>query len=335
MKKFLRILAYVLLILVVGIIGLISYVKLAFPKVDDAPDIRIELTPERISRGQYLANSVAACMDCHSTRDWGKFSGPLKDGSYGGGGEVFNQKMGFPGTYISKNLTPYALKNWTDGEIFRAITSGVNKDGKALFPVMPYHNYARADREDIYAIIAYLRTLESVESDVPPSRSDFPMNIIINVIPKNPSLSDKPDPSDKIKYGGYITNLASCIECHTPMEKGKPVLSRAFAGGREFGLPTGGFVHSANITPDKVTGIGNWTEEAFITRFKAYADSSFIPSEIHHGEFNTLMPWMMYSGMKEEDLAAIFAYLQSLQPIHHKVERFTSTSDYSPPPTPN
>jgi mono/diheme cytochrome c family protein len=326
MKKFFRILAYVFLVLVVGIIGLISYVKLAFPKVDEDPDIRIELTPERISRGQYLAHSVAACMDCHSVRDWNKFSGPLKEGTYGGGGEVFNQKMGFPGTYTAKNLTPYALKEWTDGEIFRAITGGVNKDGKALFPVMPYHNYTKADREDIYSIIAFLRSLEPVASDIPPSRSDFPMSLIINVIPKNPSLTEMPDPSDKVNYGGYLTNLAGCIDCHTPMEKGKPVISRAFSGGREFGLMTGGMVRSTNITPDKETGIGNWTEEAFISRFKAYADSSFIPPEIHQGEFNTLMPWTIYSTMKEEDLAAIYAYLQSLEPIHNKVERFTVAS---------
>ena len=327
--------AYALLAIVIVVVGLVSYVKLAFPKVDDAPDIKIELTTERVSRGQYLAHSVAACMDCHSTRDWGKFSGPLKDGSYGGGGEVFNQKMGFPGTYIAKNLTPHALNSWTDGEIFRAITSGVNKDGKALFPVMPYHNYAMADREDIYAIIAYLRTLEPVESDVSPSRSDFPMNIIINVIPKNPSLSEKPDPSDIVKYGGYLTNLSSCIDCHTPMEKGKPVISKAFSGGREFGLATGGLVRSANITPDKETGIGNWTEEAFVQRFKAYSDSSYTPHEIQQGQFNTMMPWTMYSGMKEEDLAAIYAYLQSLQPIPNKIERFTLVSGYSPPPKPN
>ena len=323
MKKFFRIIAYALLIIVIGVAGLFSYVKLAFPKVDDATDIKIELTPERISRGQYLAHSVAACMDCHSVREWGKFSGPVKDGTYGAGGEVFNKMMGFPGTYTAKNITPHSLKGWTDGEIFRAITSGVNKDGKALFPIMPYHNYSKADREDIYSVIAFLRTLEPVTSDIPPSRSDFPMSLIINIIPKNPELSKRPDPSDKVGYGGYLTNIAGCIDCHTPMEKGRPVLSRAFSGGREFGLPTGGIVRSLNITPDKETGIGNWTEEAFIYRFKAYADSSFIPPEIHSGEFNTLMPWMMYSGMNEEDLGAIFAYLQSLQPIRNEVERFT------------
>lgn len=82
-----------------------------------------------IARGKYLANHVAVCMDCHSTRKWNKYSGPMDENAQGAGGEIFDQNMGFPGKFISPNITPYALREWTDGEIFRAITSGVNKDG--------------------------------------------------------------------------------------------------------------------------------------------------------------------------------------------------------------
>lgn len=75
------------------------------------------------------------------------------------GGEFFGPDLGFPGEFYSRNLTPANLRGWTDGEIFRAITAGVNKEGEALFPVMPYRNYSKMDKEDIYDIIAYLRTL--------------------------------------------------------------------------------------------------------------------------------------------------------------------------------
>ena len=81
------------------------------------------------------------------------------------------------------NLTPYHLGNWTDGEIFRAITTGVSRDGHALFPVMPYTSYAKMDPADIKDIIAYLRTLKPIHNAIPAAESDFPMNFIINTMP--------------------------------------------------------------------------------------------------------------------------------------------------------
>ena len=95
------------------------------------------------------------------------------------------------------------------------------------------------------------------------------------------------------------------------------------AGGFAFPLVSGGVVRSANITPNKETGIGNWTEEAFLARFKIYADTSYKPNSINKGDFNTIMPWMMYSTMKKTDLMAIFAYLMTVTPVYNKVEKFT------------
>lgn len=62
--------------------------------------------------------------------------------------------MDFPGKFISDNITPAKLNSWTHGEIFRAITTGVSKDGKPLFDVMSYHYYGKLDEDDIKAIIA-------------------------------------------------------------------------------------------------------------------------------------------------------------------------------------
>jgi hypothetical protein len=94
------------------------------------------------------------------------------------------------------------------------------------------------------------------------------------------------------------------------------------AGGFEFQMPTGGIVRSTNITQDKETGIGNWSEEDFVSRFKAYADSSYVPNKIGKGTFNTVMPWMMYGKMEPEDLKAIFAYLKTIKPIKNNVVKF-------------
>lgn len=323
MKKIIKVGGGALLIIILLTSGTLIYLTAALPDVGDAPEINVEITPERVARGEYLAKYVFACIDCHSTRDFSKFSGPLVKGTLGKGGERFGPEMGLPGVYYSKNLTPYNLKDWTDGEIFRAITTGINKDGEALFPVMPYLSYGKADKEDVYDIIAYLRTLEPIEYDVPESSSQFPMNFILNTIPKPADLSTKPDKSDKIAYGEYLVTVAACQECHTPQQQGAPIEGMELAGGFEYLLPSGEVIRSANITPDEKTGIGSWTEDQFVQRFKSYIDSSFVLPEVKPGGFNTIMPWTMYAQMKEDDLRAIYAYLQTVPAIENQVVLFS------------
>lgn len=97
-----------------------------------------------------------------------------------------------------------------------------------------------------------------------------------------------------------------------------------FAGGFDFPLPSGGTVRPSNITPDVETGIGNWTEKAFVAKFKLYSDSLYIPTKVAKGEFNTWMPWDAYSNMTEEDLSSIYSYLRTLKPVKNFVERFES-----------
>jgi hypothetical protein len=323
MKKFFKILAYILLGFLLVICILLGYVKFALPNVGKAPVMKVELTPERIERGRYLANSVTVCMDCHSTRDWSKFAGPPLPGTTGKGGERFGPEFGFPGVYYSKNITPFGITRYTDGELFRVITTGVTKEGKALFPVMPYPYYGRMDPEDIKCIIAYIRTLRSIDYTVPESASKFPMNFIINLIPKKAEPHPKPPITDKLAYGAYMINAAGCAECHTQVNKGQIIPELKFSGGREFPFPNGAVVRSANLTPDKETGIGKWNEATFLALFKTYADSAYKAPSVGPNDFTSMMPWTMYGHMKTEDLSAIFAYLQTVKPIKNKVVKFS------------
>lgn len=323
MKKLFKILGIILLLLIIGVGILLLYVKMALPDVGEPEDLKIEYTAERIARGEYLANCVNVCMDCHSTRDWSKFSGPITEGTFGKGGDRFDQTVGMPGVFYAKNITPEGISRYTDGELFRVITTGVTKEGRAMFPLMPYPYYGKMDREDIYSIIAYIRSLAPIKNDVPESQADFPMNFILNTIPQKANLQTRPDPSDQLAYGAYLTNAGGCIECHTKVEKGRIIPEFAFGGGREFSFPDGSAVRSANISPDE-TGIGQWTQESFVQRFKAYADSSYVLPDVNPGEFNSIMPWTMYANMKEEDLAAIYAYLRTVKPIENVVEKFTA-----------
>lgn len=326
MKKIFKILGIVVGIIVVGIGGLLTYVKAALPNVGNAEDIKIEYTAQRIERGKYLANHVCVCMDCHSKRDWSKFSGPLTDGTLGQGGERFDQSVGLPGVFLSRNITPEGITRYTDGELLRVITTGVNKEGRAMFPLMPYSHYGKMDREDIYSIIAYMRSIAPIKNEVASSVPDFPMNFIINTIPQKATPQTKPDTSDILAYGSYMVNASGCNECHTQVDKGMIIPELMYSGGREFLFPDGSVVRSSNISPDEETGIGKWTKEAFIARFKMYADSSYVVPSVKPGEFNTYMPWTMYAGMSKQDLGAIYAYLRTVKPLKNKVEKFTEVA---------
>ncbi|MCL9808442.1 c-type cytochrome [Flavobacterium luminosum] len=324
MKRIMKFLGYIFILACVLILGALTYAKTMLPSVGEVPNLKVAMTKENIARGKYLANNVMVCMDCHSSRDWGSFAGPPKEGTLGMGGEIFDQKLGFPGKFVASNITPANLKSWSDGEIFRAITSGVNKDGRALFPVMPHISYGQLDQKDIFAVIAYIRTLKPIEHKTEPSVADFPMNFIINTIPQKAEFSSIPSDKKSVAYGKYLTTAAACYDCHTRQEKGKFV-GEPFAGGFEFQLPGGATLRSANITPHP-TGIGQWTEKQFIKRFKDYANPNYVAPKVKPGEFQTMMPWNMYAGMTEEDLAAIFKYLKSLEPKNNAVTRFTPST---------
>ena len=323
MKKVLKIVGYAVLVLIVGVVGLLTYVKTALPKVADAEDIKIEYTQERIEHGKYLANNVSVCMDCHSTRDYTKFSAPLVEGTLGKGGERFDQSIGMPGVVLSRNITPEGIGRYTDGELYRVITTGVTKEGRPMFPLMPYPYYSQMDKEDIYDIIAYLRSIPAIKNDVPETTLDFPVNFIVHTIPKDAEPQARPSKSDKIEYGKYLTNASGCRECHTKDKQGQIIPDLAFSGGREFKFPDGSVVRSANLTPDKETGIGAWTPELFVQKFKIYRDTTYTLPAVSKGEFNTIMPWTMYAGMENEDLEAIFAYLQTLTPMQNPVSKFS------------
>lgn len=311
----------VALAFVLGI--LLIYVSTALPNVDPAPDLTVEVTQERVERGRYLTHNVMACVHCHTPQEKSKLTHPIKEDMLFAGGTLFGTEEGFPGNYYAPNLTPVNLGNWTDGEIYRAITTGVSKNGRALFPIMPYQRYALVDQDDIFSIIAYLRTVEPVEHDVPASESFFPMNFLINTIPSTPPPAPAVDRMDPVAYGKYLTNAASCIDCHTPKEQGADLPGMTFAGGMEFTMVDGSITRTANLTPDMETGIGSWTEEQFLNRFRMYADPSFDFHEVAEGSFNTAMPWGLFSKMSEEELKAIYAYLRTVEPVTHAVEKFT------------
>lgn len=76
MKKLFRILGVLLLLLLLVIGGSLLYISKALPNIPVDESLRVEITPARVERGEYLANHVCLCMDCHSTRDWNLYTAP-------------------------------------------------------------------------------------------------------------------------------------------------------------------------------------------------------------------------------------------------------------------
>ena len=315
MKIFIRI----ILILIVIIIGTISSI-VYLPAGSNDEILNIEKTPERLDRGEYLVHHVTGCLDCHSKRIRDYVTLFEDEKSWGANAEMFGKEHGFPGDFYPSNLTPSNLEDWTDREIYNAIVTGVNKDGRVLFPVMPYGHYNKMSREDVYSIIAYIRTLKPIETNDPESKPSTMIKIISKLFfKKQPEHREIPAKSDKVAYGEYIVNAASCYDCHTPRKKGRFIEEMGYAGGFEFKSKQGS-VYSANITPDKETGIGTWDEEYFLNQFTQWRDPEMKYKKKAPGTKGSEMPWSLYAGMSDEDIRAMYAYLKTVNAVNNKVD---------------
>jgi mono/diheme cytochrome c family protein len=322
MKTLLKILAVVVGLFVICVIAGLAFLYTRYPNVPAAENITIQATPERLARGEYLANHVTGCLGCHTERDFTKYGGPFKPETRGQGGELFGE-VGSGFEVYARNITPAAIGDWSDGEVLRAMTAGVAKDGSPLFPVMPYPKYARLSREDAESIVAYIRTLKPITHSVPERKLPFPLPFIVRTMPTAPQFRAVPPKTDRVAYGEYLTNAAVCADCHTPTDdQGQPLPGRDFAGGQEFKLPNGAVVRPANITGDADTGIGTWTEQQFIEKFKTWQNTEPKTLSAAEQRENTIMPWTFYAGMTNDDLAAIYSYLRSLKPVINRVKKF-------------
>lgn len=277
-----------------------------------------------LERGEYLANSVAGCMDCHSKRDLEKYSGPVVPGTEGGGGMVFDQKFGIPGILHGKNITPdneTGIGTWTDDEVLRAMTQGISKNGDTLFPLMPYPNFNRMAKEDLLCIIAYIRTLKPIRNKVPERKLLMPIAMAYPgpMLQASVDGNVRPPETDKEKYGAYLATFADCGTCHSPLTQQGPDMTRMYAGGYLFDAGTFKVV-SANITPDTATGIGKWSEAQFLDKFTPFREEKNY--NFNPGKNNTIMPLSLLANMKDDDLKAIYAYLRTVKPITNKVKKY-------------
>jgi hypothetical protein len=274
-------------------------------------DRRFERTPARLARGQYLVNGVTACFDCHSEApaQWKPGEAPGFR-ALGSGRVVIND-----GDFIlaAPNITPdveTGAGSWTDDQLARAIREGIGHDGRTLFPMMPYKNYKYLSDEDLASIVVYIRSLPPIHNELPKGHIPFPLSRLINTAPEPITRGKSVHASDPVARGRYLTKIGNCEYCHTPSDKmDRPLPGMAFAGGKyidKFPTP------SANITSDP-SGISYYDDAMFIRALRT--------GRVGARLLNPPMPWWVFRNMSDDDLKAIFAYLQTVTPVRHHVDK--------------
>lgn len=186
--------------------------------------------------------------------------------------------------------------------------------------------------------------------------------LLVLIVADNTSSSvpgDEKQKSEQIKRGEYLVALGGCNDCHSPkvftqmgpMPDTTKILSGYPADSKLPDVPEGvlgpqqwgalvtndltgwvgpwGTSFSRNLTPDPATGLGSWTEEMFVKTIRTGK---------HMGEGRMIlppMPWQEYAKMTDEDLKAVFAYLQSIPPVENSVpDPISPMGDRIPTTTP-
>lgn len=279
-----------------------------------------QATPERVTRGRYLSHGPLACFTCHGGPVAGDPGRPVP----GTGAAAPLPPTPF-GSIPARNITAdpvVGVGTWTDDELARAIREGVSRDGTALFPVMPYADYAALDDEDVVSVVVYLRTLPPVAARVPASVPAWPLSLLQNTFPRPLARGVGPHPvATAEERGQYLAAIAGCGRCHTPRNwRGAPLPGLALAGGSPVTDPRGParVVAAPNITPD-ASGIRLYDEPRFHALMR----------EPRHGvgEPRPATPTSAYGTMTDADLRDLWAFLR-VQPavVHHVNTRDAPTA---------
>src|SRR5437870_5810893 len=105
MKTLLKVLGGIVLVVLALVAGALTWLTMKKPAARTPSAEKVQATPERLARGKYLAEHVSSCVDCHSDH-LTTYGFPVKPGSIGQGGFVFDKNIGFPGVVAAQNITP-------------------------------------------------------------------------------------------------------------------------------------------------------------------------------------------------------------------------------------
>ncbi|GEO07654.1 cytochrome c [Segetibacter aerophilus] len=317
MKKGLKV-----VLLVIG--GLIVLVALAaavvsfrgIPKYEAKKvDVKIEYTQARIDNGAKLASML--CRSCHYNEQTHRFTG-----------RELTEVTQF-GKIYSKNITSHAdagIGKWTDGELVAFLRTGTKPNGQYVPPYMP--KLVHISDEDMSSIIAFLRSdnewVKAEPTKQPECDPSFLTKFLTNIgafkpfdYPEKPI--PQPDTTNPVKHGEYIALYQlECYACHSKdfAKNDYLVPSKSegfFGGGNKMFDMEGKPISTLNITMDKRTGIGNWTEEEFVKAIKF--------GQLPANQPGLRYPMIPYSNLTDKEARAIYAYIKTVPVIENAVER--------------
>jgi mono/diheme cytochrome c family protein len=293
-------------IILAGLIGLLVLAAVAialvasakFNRSYDVPASAISIPDSEvaITRGEHLVKAIAGCTYCH--------------GENLGGLELLDDPAIM--TVYASNLTAGAGgagASFSNQEWVRAIRHGVGTDGKPLL-LMPAHQYNSLNDEDLAAILAYLRTLEPVDNEIPEPRIRLmgyvlalmepvfvPAELIDHTAPPPAAVT----PGVTAEYGAYLVELGDCRSCHGDELNGRPL------------PPMLDEPPARNLTPGGQ--LAGWSEEDFIQMVR----TGVTPAGQRLRE--PMAGVLTYLRRQtDNELAAIFLYLQSLPPRQNGYE---------------
>ncbi len=285
---------------------------------------RVEPTPERLARGEYLVRSVAACGACHTTRTSGRIADPeLPDRLLAGGNvlETISPKMRVWVPNVTSDPDT-GVGRWSDDQLMRAIRDGVDARGELLSPLMPFGAYRHLSDDDVRAVVAYLRSVPKVRQERKPVKKEVPFFVHVGLdwfgAGRHRPARDvrAPPPTDRLAQGRYLLDVAGCADCHSLGKRGPRDEGDRWLAGSDVPFPEGGRVWAANITPDAETGIGRATPDEVK---RALREGVRLDGKRMAPPMSTQA--LHYAGMTEEDLDALVAYLFSVKPVKHRVEQ--------------
>jgi mono/diheme cytochrome c family protein len=272
-----------LVVLAVGGVWLNAQRLLGQAHTNPIAVVTVDRSPEQVARGAYLVTAFPGCAGCHASNPAAE--PPILDG------KPFTEIAALADLY-APNLTPGGpLKEWSDGEIIRAIREGVDRDGHALF-LMPSDDYRHLSDADAQAIVAYLRSQPAVTKDGTPRKLTTLGTMLVGAgrfpLSAQAPVSNVTDPprGPTAAYGQHLVEIGGCRTCHGPALDGENVPQ---------GPPPGPSVHV----------VKSWTEAQFFGMMRSGRDPFGRP-------ISELMPWRQFGRASDDDLSALYAYLKSL-----------------------
>ncbi|UXP33725.1 cytochrome c [Reichenbachiella agarivorans] len=310
MKKLFLALSIVLLLLA-GFAGYINYQGIPSYEVK-LTDYHASMTPEAIERGKKL--TLMLCAGCHMDRPTGKLIGT----------QMLDAPPEF-GKIYSRNITQdkeHGIGDWTDAELLYLLRTGVKRDGQYIPPYMAKLT-VMAD-QDVDAIISFLRSDDLLVAADPSPGHDSEVAFLTKLLshlawkpmPMPTQEIPMPDSTNEVQLGKYLAQNLECFSCHSADFKTNNYLNPEksdgyFGGGNATLNQKGQVIRTANLTPHE-TGLGDWTQEKFVKALRF---------GLKPGEHALRPPMYPYTHLTDGEAAAIFKYLQTIDPIDNKVDR--------------